>query len=114
VQTAAAVGAAQQVGELAFDLRPGGAVVGLPGGVALAGAGGGEQPFAGDGDLAGQQRPWTNTERGHDRGQGQQRLRLRNSGQRVCNATDGDDAVKVGNDRSYVAAVLSAVSQGGP
>jgi hypothetical protein len=38
---AAAVAAAQQVGELALDLGPGGPVVGQPGGVALAGPGGG-------------------------------------------------------------------------
>jgi hypothetical protein len=38
----AAVAAAEEVGELALDLGPGGAVVGQPGGVVLAGAGGGQ------------------------------------------------------------------------
>src|SRR6266487_3860279 len=37
----AAVAAAQQMGEFSFDLWAGGAVVGPPGGIALAGAGGG-------------------------------------------------------------------------
>jgi hypothetical protein len=48
---AAAVAAAQQVGEFAFDLGSGGAVVGQPGGAALAGAGGGQGGLLGmDGD----------------------------------------------------------------
>src|SRR5918994_601566 len=45
----AAVTAAQQVGELALDLGPGGPVVGQPGGVAFAGAGGGEGGLVGGG-----------------------------------------------------------------
>ena len=47
----AAVAAAQQVGELALDLGPGGPVVGQPGGIALAGTGGGQVGLVGmDGD----------------------------------------------------------------
>src|SRR5258707_1043740 len=49
---AAAVAAAHQVADLPLDLRPGGPVVGLPGRVGLAGAGGGQAglvPADGDG-----------------------------------------------------------------
>ena len=46
-----AVAAAEQVGQLALDLGPGGAIVGQPGGVTLAGAGGGQVGLLGvDGD----------------------------------------------------------------
>ena len=49
---AAAVAAAHEVGEFAFDFGAGGPVVGLPDGVALADAGFGEVGFpAADGDL---------------------------------------------------------------
>src|SRR3954470_832943 len=49
----AAVAAAHEVGDFTFDFGSGGAVVGLPGGIGLAGAGRGEVCFVvADGDLA--------------------------------------------------------------